>query len=174
MRDAEEASEQSAAPAAQPAGAPAHYKGAARAVLMAAAAAVLTCGAGLWAYHAAFYAPPLRIATVDLDAVVEAKQLQFAEAIGRPGITDAEREGALKLVEGFASELGKAVSELKSECECLVLVKAAVVGASGMDLTPQLKQKMQVSNVDVEALRARIRGMRAAGQNEGRGSGGPK
>lgn len=128
--------------------------------------AIAVCVVALSAYHAVAYRPPVRIATVDLEGVVEALELQFADLVSRPGATDADREKALALAESAAPQMSRAVSELVSECGCLVLVKNAVVGQAGMDLTQRLKERMNVANVDVKAIRARLAGGKPDGASK--------
>lgn len=99
---------------------------------------------------------PLPIATVDLQSVVEAKELQFTEIVTRAGATDVDRERAYQLVSRLGDELEVAVGELRNECRCLVLVRAAVVGSSQNDLTAALRKKLGVSEVDVAALREKL------------------
>lgn len=105
---------------------------------------------------------PLPIATVDLQSVVEAKELQFTDIVTRTGATDADRDQAYQLVSKLGGELEAAVNELRRECNCLVLVRAAVVGSAQSDLTAALRQKMGVAEVDVAALREKLRQTRLA------------
>jgi len=105
---------------------------------------------------------PLPIATVDLQSVVEAKELQFTDIVTRAGATDADRDRAFQLVASLGGELETAVNELRNECRCMVLVRAAVVGSAPNDLTGALRKKMGVSEVDVAALRERLRQTRMA------------
>lgn len=131
--------------------------GAARWGLLPVLQALLVSIAVVAGYHMTFYEPPLKVATVDLEAVMEAKQLQFAELVTRPGATDADREKAMGLVDAMAPELNRAVAQLVSECGCLVFLKNAVVGQAAVDLTGSLKAKMNVADVDVSRLRSRVR-----------------
>lgn len=119
--------------------------------------ALVVCAVSLSAYHVAFYTPPVKIATIDIEAVIEAKQLQFAEIVARPGASDADRDRALSMVDAIGPELNAAVTDLVNQCGCLLLVKAAVVGQAAVDFTEQLKTRLNVSNVDVTAVRARLR-----------------
>lgn len=122
------------------------------------AACLFTAVATVSAYHLLqrrSATPPL--ATVDLQGVIEAKELQFTEIITKPGITDADRAQAYELVARIGSEVERAVEQLGEECECVVLVRAAVVGRSLPDLTESLRQKMGVADLDVAAVRERLR-----------------
>lgn len=110
------------------------------------------------AYHMVMRShAPLPIATIDLQAVIEAKELQFTDIVTRPGVTDADRERAYQLVSRLAGELETAVRELRRDCNCLVLVSAAVVGRADMDLTNVLRERMGVAEVNVAALREKLR-----------------
>jgi hypothetical protein len=105
---------------------------------------------------------PLPIATVDLQSVVEAKELQFTDIVTRAGATDADRDRAYQLVAKLGGELETAVNELRNECKCMVLVRAAVVGSAPNDLTASLRQKLGVAEVDVGDLREKLRQTRMA------------
>jgi len=113
-------------------------------------------------YHLLTRNAPPAVATIDLQAVVEAKELQFTDLVTRPGVTDVDREKAYQLVAKMGSELEAAVAQLRADCKCLILVRAAVVGASGADLTGALKQHMGIADLDTAVLRERIRHTRIA------------
>jgi hypothetical protein len=121
-------------------------------------AAVLAVVLGLWAYDVLVARPrtPV-IATVDLQAVVDAKEAVFTEMVAKQGASDQDRQKALDLVAAMGNELSDALAVIKSECGCLLLTKAAVVGQAHLDLTPQLKVRMGVSHVDPAAIRERLR-----------------
>lgn len=120
------------------------------------------------AYDRFVKAAPRSVATISLQDVLEAKQAQFAEAVSRPGVTDADRSRALDSVESIAPQMAKAVQELTQSCNCIVLVKEAVVGRADLDLTPQLLEKMGAGNIDLAALRSRLLASPSAEQKAGK------
>lgn len=122
-----------------------------------AAVAVAVSWLSIVVYDRFLKAPPRLVATIGLQDVLEAKQAQFAEIVSRPGATDADRNRALDAVEQIAPQLSKAITELSHDCNCLVLVKEAVVGNSDLDLTPQLMQRMGTSPAALDAVRSRLR-----------------
>lgn len=99
--------------------------------------------------------PP--IATIDLQSVVDAKELQFTEIVTRPGATDADRDRAYQLVSTLGGELESAVRDIRAECGCTLLVRAAVVGSAHADLTPALRARLGIADIDVASLREKLR-----------------
>ena len=83
------------------------------------------------------------IATLDIAEIYRLKESQFSALITKPGASDADRTQAIELARSFGAELTELTQSLPHECGCLVLTRAAVVGA-GMnipDLTPAIKRR---------------------------------
>ena len=99
---------------------------------------------------------PRAIAVVSFRAVLEAKEAQFSEVVARPGVSDAERQKAVDAIDSLVSNLGPTIAALAADCNCIVLVKEAVVGSADIDLTPQLIGKLGLGDVNVAEIRARL------------------
>ena len=102
--------------------------------LIAAAAAVAT-------YHFIVLPSQLpRLATVDLPAIYREQEAAFANAVGRDGVTEREREAAFARAEAFARQLPVALDALAERCRCTVLAGNAVAGGYAVvDLTADLR-----------------------------------
>ncbi len=99
---------------------------------------------------------PRAIAVVSLQAVLEVKEAQFSDVVARSGASDAERQRALAAIDSLVSNLGPTISALAADCNCIVLVKEAVVGSADIDLTPQLIGKLGLGDVNVAEIRSRL------------------
>ena len=97
---------------------------------------------------------PRAIAVVSFQAVLEAKEAQFSDVVARPGVSDAERQKAVDAIDSLVSNLGPTIAALAADCNCIVLVKEAVVGSADIDLTPQLIGKLGLGDVNVAEIRA--------------------
>ena len=109
-------------------------------------------------YHTAFGRESKRpIATVDLAQIMQIKELVFNDLLTRPNATDADRAKAYDLIKGLSLDITKSVDELRSDCGCQILVKAAVVGDAELDLTEALKVKLGIASITPEELQRRVR-----------------
>lgn len=107
------------------------------------AATILIVALALVLYDRLIFRPSRQIGVVDVGEVYRAKEAQFAQLLTHGG-TDAERQKAMALARQFAQRLPAALDELPRDCQCLVIVKTSIVGASPhmVDLTPLLKKKV--------------------------------
>ena len=107
---------------------------------------LLVVGAALTAYHRLVLSPALRIGVIDVAEVVRLKEREFTELITKVGSTEGERQKALALAAEFARALPNALEELPGECDCLVLVRSAVVAhtPNTVELTGLLKGKLGI------------------------------
>ena len=104
---------------------------------------VVLIAAGLAGYDRLIVQQALRIGVVDLGEVYRAKEAEFARAISGAA-SEEDRQRALVLARQFAQRLPIALDELPRECQCLVILKSALVGTTpnGIDLTAALKKKV--------------------------------
>ena len=96
------------------------------------------------AYVAYRQAPP-RIATVDLQKLVEEDQQRAITVLGQGpgGVASAEQRAAyLATATAFAKKLSDAVDALGQTCNCVIVNKAAVLGGKTVDYTDGLRQRM--------------------------------
>ncbi len=107
---------------------------------------LLVVAAALAAYDRLVLRPALRIGVIDVAEVVRLKEREFTELITKVGSTEGERQKALDLAAEFARALPRALEELPGECDCLVLVRSAVVAdtPNTVELTGLLKGKLGI------------------------------
>ena len=104
---------------------------------------LLNTVAGLGLYHLAAHKHEA-FGVVNLGQVYRDKEQEFTKAIAAPGVTDLERDKAIKSAQDFAELLPKAMQSLSDECACVVLMGNAVGGTPKdvIDLTPALRKKV--------------------------------
>ena len=125
-----------------------------------AAVALLVAIVALLAYHQFFVLPnKQRLAMLDIAEVLQLKELQVTVGLSQPGVDDKARGDTFQEITAFAQGMEKAIAEIQEDCGCTLLVRAAVVKGQGEDLTPLLKQKMGLANVDQATL---LRQLKAA------------
>lgn len=87
---------------------------------------------------------PPRVATVDLQALVEEDQKRMLDVIGKGGeITAEQRAVAEKLTIDFAKKLSATVDALGQDCRCVIVNKAALLGGLTIDYTEQVRTRMK-------------------------------
>lgn len=98
---------------------------------------------GLVLYHLAVHKHEV-FGVVNLGEVVRDKEQEFTKVIAAPGVTDNERDKAIRSAQDFAVLLPKAMQSLSEECACIVLMANAVGGTpkNVTDLTPALRKKV--------------------------------
>jgi hypothetical protein len=123
-------------------------------------------GASLVAYHFYFVLPnKQKFAVIDIGEVLQLKELEVTAAATHADATDAERGEAFESIAKFAKQMEITIGDLQTECGCTLLVKAAVVKVAGADdLTPLLKQRMGIDQLDAAKLVQQIRGAGGRGQ----------
>ena len=124
--------------------------------------AMLVVMSALAAYHYWLAPRSKPLATVDLAEVLELKQLQITAASTKAGATDKDRAAAFDEIGQFARDMEAAVADLSRECDCVLLVRAAVVRGVAEDLTPALKRKMGVDRLNAADMMQAIVGKRGA------------
>ena len=87
---------------------------------------------------------PPRVATVDLQVLVDEDQKRTLDVIGKGGdVTDEQRAVAQKLTIDFAKKLSATVDALGQECNCVIVNKAALLGGVTIDYTDQIRARMR-------------------------------
>lgn len=123
-----------------------------------AAIALVVVSAALLLYHQFVVIPSKqRVAVVDITEVLELKELQVAVAATSSGATDEDRNLAFGEITKFAGEMERVVAELQNECQCTLLVRAAVLKTKADDLTPLLKERLGMRGVEKKALIDKLR-----------------
>lgn len=105
---------------------------------------VATLWAGLAIYHTRWVQPAQAIGVVDISDIYYAKEREYSDLLSRTGATDEGQHRAREMAGQFAAALPKALTEMPAECQCLVLLRSAVVGdtPNTVDLTPLLRRKL--------------------------------
>ena len=121
----------------------------------------------LMGYHFLFVAPnKQKFAVVDLSEVLNIKELQVTIAAMRPDATDDSKSKAYDEVAKFGKDVEVALNELQQECDCSIFVKAAVIKSAGSeDLTPKLKQRLAMENINPAELVKQLRTMGGGGRS---------
>ena len=87
---------------------------------------------------------PARVATVDLQVLVDEDQKRTLDVIGKSGdVTEEQRAVAQKLTIDFAKKLSATVDALGQECNCVIVNKAALLGGVTIDYTDQVRARMK-------------------------------
>lgn len=130
-------------------------------VLAAAAisAAVTVClvASALMLYDHYRWKPQRAIATLDIEALVSAREVSIMSSLTRPETTDADRAVAYDKLSGFGKQLEDAIGQAAAECNCDILVRGAVVGRAARDLTDDVGARLGINALAVAEGRDRIR-----------------
>ena len=104
---------------------------------------LLVVSAALTTYDRFVLRPALVIGTVDVAEVYRAKEAEFTQILTKAS-SEEDRQKALFMARSFAQRLPLALEELPRECNCLVVLKAAVAGPTPntVDLTAALRRKV--------------------------------
>ena len=104
---------------------------------------LLVVSSALTTYDRFVLRPALIIGVVDVADVYRAKEAEFTQILTKASSED-DRQKALFMARSFAQRLPLALEELPRECNCLVILKAAVAGATPntVDLTAALRRKV--------------------------------
>lgn len=94
--------------------------------------------------YVAYGALPPRVATVDLQKLVEDEQKRTIDVLAKGAtISDDQRAIIEKLTVDFAKNLSAAVEQLGEECRCVIVNKAALLGGRADDYTDQVRERMK-------------------------------
>lgn len=122
-------------------------------------AAVTACMIGsLSIYHQYFVPQPLKFAVLDLHYIIDAKEVEFTSMLASPSVTDDERKKAMDLVSGIEPQLKQVLNQVRSECECEILVKAAALSSAKIpDITKRVADLMNINAENVAKAKEQIR-----------------
>lgn len=131
------------------------------------ASTVLIVVVVLMAYHYFLVAPnKQKYAVVDLSEVLNIKELQVTIAAMRPDASEEAKSKAYDEVAKFGKDVEVALNDLQQECGCSIFVKAAVVKPAGAeDLTPELKHRLGMENVNPADLLKQLRSLGGGGRS---------
>ena len=126
-----------------------------RTALVSALTSAIVCASMLGGYHWMQKKPQLGV--VDLASILETSELMFTEMLTKPDVSDRDRAAAYELVKQTGPKVEAAIAQIQSECDCVVLTKAAVVAGNARDFTAQAKSLLGLDAVDAQAIRARVK-----------------
>ncbi len=87
---------------------------------------------------------PPRMATVDLQALVDEEQKRTLDVIGQGGeLSDEQRAVAQQLTVDFARKLSATVDAIGQECGCVIVNKAALLSGVAIDYTDQVRARLK-------------------------------
>lgn len=94
--------------------------------------------------YAAYRALPPRVATVDLQKLVEEEQKRTVDLITSKGtVSDDQRAAVERLTVDFAKKLSANVDALGTECKCVIVNKAALLGGVTVDYTDVIRERLK-------------------------------
>ena len=118
--------------------------------LLQTAAALAALALAFFVYHRAYAPVPTRFATVDLTDVVAVREMQAMLEAARSG---GDPQASLRAATQWPQELERSLAAIQADCQCVLLVRAAVIGQQLTDVTPVLKQRLGLDRLDVAELR---------------------
>jgi hypothetical protein len=87
---------------------------------------------------------PARVATVDLQKLVEEEQKRTMDVLGKGGSVSEEQRAAVeKLTIVFAKTLSANIDALGAECRCIIVNKAALLGGLTIDYTDLVRERIK-------------------------------
>lgn len=118
----------------------------ARAVVLQLLLSAMTATVGIVFYHLFVLQGARQFGFVDVAEVYRAKEKSLVEMVTKPTVTEEDKQRAIEAAGEFAKRLPTALEQLTAECQCVVLVRAAVAAPTPdmLDLTPQLRQKIGI------------------------------
>lgn len=120
--------------------------------------AVTFMAASLTVYHFFFAPRPVTFAVLDLHRIVDAKEIEFTAMLSQPNVSEADRKRAMDLVAGIEPQLKQVLNQVRSECGCEILVKAAAMTSGSIqDVTPRVAELMHINEQDVAKARDQLR-----------------
>lgn len=121
-------------------------------------AGIALVAGGLYVYHTRFAYKPVKFAVLDINKIVDSKELIFTALLSKPGVTEEDRKAALDLVAKIEPELQTVLAGLRQECDCEILVKAAALSSPNIpDLTMVVAERMKITEADLSQAKETIK-----------------
>jgi hypothetical protein len=112
----------------------------------------------LTVYHQYFAPRQVKFALLDLHHIVDAKEIEFTSMLAKPNVTDDDRKRAMDMVAGIEPQLKQVLAQVRSECGCEILVKAAALTSDNIpDITSRVAELMKINDQDLAKAREAIR-----------------
>jgi len=95
--------------------------------------------------YSAYRALPPRVATVDLQKLVEEEQKRTIDVISSKSgnVSEGQRAAIERLTVDFAKKLSASIDALGLECKCVIVNKAALLGGVTVDYTDAVRDRMK-------------------------------
>jgi hypothetical protein len=74
-----------------------------------------------------YSALPVKFGVVDLQTILQSKEKQFADLVGKKDVTDTDREAAYALMQSLGPSIEQAILKTKADCKCTLFVKGALL-----------------------------------------------
>jgi hypothetical protein len=94
--------------------------------------------------------------TVDLESIVETNQLMLMDKVTGSSVSDTDRMIAFESAKSFGINLSNALTKVKSDCDCDLLVKSAIVIGNTKDYTNDVKLLLGLDKVNVDQLKLKF------------------
>ena len=108
---------------------------------------------------------PPRVAILDITEILEIKQLQASVQLVRGGSTDQNANLLYQDITTFATRLEAEVKALQDECNCVLVVKSAVIASNRIDnFTPVVKERLGLGGLFKDDLIRELTIISPAGQ----------
>lgn len=120
----------------------------------------------LFAYHKLIYTKSRAFAVVDLNEIVNIKQLQFQQILIKSNVTDRDRTMAYEMVTELGKILPEKVEQLHQQCNCVILTKGAVIGGEALDLTENLKTELGLAGISSKSLKEQMNAEQSMATNK--------
>lgn len=75
----------------------------------------------------------LRISTVDMRAILQAKQRQVGDVLIRDGVTAAERNAAIGSAAAYGTQVERILEDILQNCRCVLVSKDLVVPSASVE-----------------------------------------
>jgi type IV pilus biogenesis protein CpaD/CtpE len=87
---------------------------------------------------------PARVATVDLQKLVEEEQKRTMHVLSKgSSVSEEQRAAVEKLTIEFAKTLSSNIDALGAECRCVIVNKAALLGGITIDYTDFVRERIK-------------------------------
>ncbi len=114
--------------------------------------------ASLAIYHQFFVPRPVKFALLDLHYIIDAKEVEFTAMLANPSVTEEDRKNAMDLVSGIEPQLKRVLAQVRLDCECEILVKAAALTSNNIpDITKHVANLMNINADEISKAKEKIR-----------------
>jgi hypothetical protein len=125
-------------------------------IIIAGIASLVVASLSMAGYHYYVVSKLPKFGTVDIESVLEANQLMLMNRVTGDKVTDGDRLAAIEVAKSFGPNLDKALTQLKEECDCDLIVRSAMIIGASPDYTHRIKRLMGLGDVNVEALKLKL------------------